>query len=235
MPFMVNPPPAKAPRRQRTRAPAPAGRPYGGLSPQDRTAARRARLVEAGLQLFGTQGLRATTVRGVCAAAGLTDRYFYESFASLEDLLQAAYRVLMDQLRQRLEARSPPLGRWPVAAGELERAFTTGYEVWFDAVSDPCFARVVLAEVLGVSPQVDALYEAGMRDFAARTTEPLAHAGLGAERRALIGRALVGAAIQVAKMWVDSGYRASRRSVVRTCVLVAVGTLQALQAELEGG
>jgi AcrR family transcriptional regulator len=237
MAVMVNPPPTAArARRARAARPAVAGRSYGGLPSEDRVAGRRARLIEAGIQLFGTQGLRATTVRGVCAQAGLTDRYFYESFSSLEALLQAVYQALMDGLRQRLETQAPALqAAWPAGAAELEQAFTAGYEVWFDAVSDARFARIVLAEVLGVSAEVDALYEAGMRDFTARTTQPLVQARLSAERRALIGRALVGAAVHVARMWVSSGYRASRRSVVRTCVLVAVGTLRALEAELAEG
>ena len=44
-------------------APVPA-RPYGGLAMEDRVAARRARFVEAGIELFGTQGFRGATVRG---------------------------------------------------------------------------------------------------------------------------------------------------------------------------
>ena len=66
-----------------------AARPYGGLAMEERVAARRARFIEAGVELFGTQGFRGATVRGVCAAAGLTDRYFYESFPTLEALLAA--------------------------------------------------------------------------------------------------------------------------------------------------
>jgi hypothetical protein len=50
-------------------------------------------------------------------------------------------------------------------------------------------------------------------------------------RRELLGRALVGAALQVAKMWMTGGYKLPRRDVVRTCVLVATGTLAALRAE----
>lgn len=229
MPAMVNPQPSSRARS----AALSQGRLYGGVASEARTAARRARFIEAGVQLFGTQGLRATTVRGVCAAAGLTDRYFYESFDTLEALLQAVYRSLMEGLQQRLEGQVPRLVDWPADVAEVERVVTAGYEVWFDAVSDPRFARIVLSEVLGVSAEVDALYEAGMRDFIALVTAPLAHTRLSADRRVLIGRALVGAAIHVAKMWSVSGYRASRRSVVRTCVVVAVGTLQALMAELE--
>ena len=77
--------------------PAPA-RSYGGLAMEERVAARRARFVEAGVELFGTQGFRGATVRGICAAAGLTDRYFYESFASLESLLAAVYGSLTERL-----------------------------------------------------------------------------------------------------------------------------------------
>lgn len=213
--------------------PAPAGRPYGGQRAEDRVAERRARLVEAGIESFGTRGYHGTTVRGVCAAAGLTDRYFYESFDSLEALLGAVYRTLMERLRERLLRAQ----RRAAAHGPRRQA-AAGFGAWFDAVRDTRFARIVLHEVLGVSREIDALYEDCTREFAELTAAPL-QAALGAsagaassgQQRALVGRALVGAAIQVAAMWVNGGYRMPRRAVVRTCVLVAVGTLRALQDE----
>ena len=207
--------------------PKPAGRAYGGLSPQDRTAARRDRLVAAAATLFGSQGLHATTVRGVCAAAGLTDRYFYESFATLEALLAAVYLRLLDQLRARLQQAASTLA----AHASTEARFAAGYGAWFDFVSQPGHARILLAEVLGVSPAVDTLYEAGMAEFATALAAPLAELGTSPERCALIARALVGAVVQVAKMWSSSGYLQPRDMVVRSCVLVAVGTVQALQQE----
>jgi AcrR family transcriptional regulator len=219
---MVKPKPSRT-----TPALAP-GRAYRGLGAAQRVDARRLRLIEAGIELFGTLGFRATTVRKVCAQAGLTDRYFYESFAGLEALLDAVYRALMADLRLRLK-RAAQLQR---GAG-IEARFTAGYDVWFKQVSDPRQARVLLSEVLGVSPAIDTLYQAAMQEFAAATAEPLAEAGASAERRALIGQALVGAAVQVARTWAASGYRASRRAVVRSCVLVGVGTVRALLAEKE--
>jgi hypothetical protein len=36
-------------------------------------------------------------------------------------------------------------------------------------------------------------------------------------------------------MWMTGGYRLPRRDVVRTCVLVAMGTLVALRAESAAG
>ena len=214
------------------------GRAYGGLAQEDRVAARRARFVEAGIELFGTQGFRGATVRGICAAAGLTDRYFYESFASLEALLIAVHRHLMDGLGGRLmdEAVSPAT---PLDRAQVEHHVALGYQVWFDVVREPRFARIVLVEILGVSAAVDELYEGSMRDFAELTISLLESTQPGLKlsksRRALLGRALVGASLQVAKLWMTSGYRAPRRDVVRTCVLVAIGTMEALRAESRAG
>ena len=73
---------------------------YGGLSAADRITARRARLVDAGLEQFGTRGFKATGVKDVCRSAGLTDRYFYESFASGEELFLAVFDQVTDELFQ---------------------------------------------------------------------------------------------------------------------------------------
>ena len=214
---------------------APTARPYGGLAMEERVAARRARFIEAGVELFGTQGFRGATVRGVCAAAGLTDRYFYESFPTLEALLAAVYTSLREGFATRLTRESFASEGWRGDAAAIERQVTAAYELWFDTVRDPRFARILLVEVLGVSPQMDALYEESARAMAALTVAPLATTDpalkLSRARRELLGRALVGAALQVAKMWMTGGYRLPRRDVVRTCVLVATGTLAALRAE----
>lgn len=220
-------PPLAAPAPDATPAASATGRAYAGRDAQARAAARRARLVDAGIALFGTLGLRATTVRKVCEAAGLTDRYFYESFANVEALLRAVYAVLLQRLVQALAQAAADAA----AAGHtgLEGRFTAGYSAWFDFVREPLHARILLDEVLGVSPAVDAAYEAGMRAFSDALAEPLNQAGADPLRSALVSRALVGAVVQVAKMWQASGYKAPRDEVVRSCVLVAVGTVQALR------
>jgi AcrR family transcriptional regulator len=214
---------------------AASARSYGGLALEERVAARRARFVEAGIELFGTQGFRAATVRGICAAAGLTDRYFYESFATLEALLAEVYRALTQAFATRLTEESIRSEDWRGDAAAIERRATAAYELWFETVRDPRFARIVLVEVLGVSPAIDALYEDSARAMAELTIAPLAATQpalkLSRARRELLGRALVGSGLQVAKMWMTGGYRLPRRDVVRTCVLVATGTLAALRAE----
>ncbi|WP_433755134.1 TetR/AcrR family transcriptional regulator [Nocardia sp. CA-135398] len=73
-------------------------RTYGGIGAEDRVAARRGKLLEAGLELFGTRGYSATGVKDLCRAAGLTDRYFYESFAGTKDLFAAVFDHVIDEL-----------------------------------------------------------------------------------------------------------------------------------------
>lgn len=60
---------------------------YGGATPEERTAKRRAALCEAALDLLAEGGPDRVTVRGVCARAKLNDRYFYESFRDPASLL----------------------------------------------------------------------------------------------------------------------------------------------------
>src|ERR1700761_8746098 len=227
--------PASAKSAAKPAADPPTARPYGGLAMEERVAARRARFIEAGVELFGTQGFRGATVRGVCAAAGLTDRYFYESFPTLEALLAAVYHSLKDRFATRLTQESFTSEDWRGDAAAIERQVTVAYELWFDTVRDPRVARILLVEILGVSPQMDALYEESARAMAALTIAPLSATHptlkLSKPRQELLGRALVGAALQVAKMWMTGGYKLARRDVVRTCVLVAMGTITALRAE----
>lgn len=67
-------------------------RPYGGVEAADRLAARRDRLLNAGLHLLGsTPDPPELTVRGICSQAGLATRYFYESFADKDEFIAAVF------------------------------------------------------------------------------------------------------------------------------------------------
>ncbi len=72
-------------------------RTYAGRSAEQRTAQRRRRLVDAAMEIWGDQGWAAVTMRGVCARAGLIDRYFYESFADREALLAAVWDQVFEE------------------------------------------------------------------------------------------------------------------------------------------
>jgi AcrR family transcriptional regulator len=72
-----------------------AHRAYGGASAAERRQQRRAALLDAALDVLAANGVAAVTVRGVCAAARLNDRYFYEGFSNTDQLLSA---VIEDQI-----------------------------------------------------------------------------------------------------------------------------------------
>jgi len=100
-----------------------APRTYRGVGAEERKARRRALLLDAGLDLLGTQGWQQTTMTAVCQRAKLTERYFYESFADLEELLVAVFeRVAAEAAEVVLaasesgEADARPRARAAVAA-----------------------------------------------------------------------------------------------------------------------
>jgi AcrR family transcriptional regulator len=92
-------------------APAGGHTRWRGVPPADRRAARRDLLLDAALELLGTHGWAATTVRGVCHAARLNPRYFYESFDDLDALAVALYDRLVEELAGQVRAAVDAAGR----------------------------------------------------------------------------------------------------------------------------
>ncbi|WP_225731259.1 MULTISPECIES: TetR/AcrR family transcriptional regulator [unclassified Nocardia] len=73
-------------------------RTYGGVSAAERRAQRRSALLDAALEIIGTQGLAKLTVSGLCAQAGLNERYYYESFDSREAVLSGLIDRIVEEL-----------------------------------------------------------------------------------------------------------------------------------------
>jgi AcrR family transcriptional regulator len=110
----------------------------------ERQGARRERLIAAGLDLLGTEGARATTVRAVCGRAKLTPRYFYESFGDLDELLLAVFDEVAAGLAQALLAAvTPPPGD---ARATARAAIGAGID---HVTADPRRARILFAEGMG--------------------------------------------------------------------------------------
>jgi AcrR family transcriptional regulator len=142
-------------------APPATARRYGGKSAHERRAERRERLMEAGLELFGTQGFAATTIEALCASARLNPRYFYESFATREALLGAVYerhvRTVADAVVAALRgAPDDPVARLEVGLGAFLDL----------TLADPRAARVNYFEVIGVSRELEQLRRDALRSYA---------------------------------------------------------------------
>lgn len=209
----------------------PSERPYAGQDHAERVAQRKQRLIEAGIEQFGTLGYHGTTMRTLTAASGLTNRYFYESFESLEDLLIACYCHLMDQYRLRLTKILDGAG--PGLESRLER----GLRAFFEEMRNPHFARVTQVEVLGVSPRVDALYGRYMRDFGhltiAAITTPERLGSLGKRDADILAFALTGAMSAAAAYWMRTQYRDSIDRMIANTKMVLMGTAQQLAGGAE--
>jgi AcrR family transcriptional regulator len=115
--------------------------PFRGVSAVDRRQDRRRRLVEAAFEIAGSDGAGALGVGCVCTAAGLTKRYFYESFASVAELGSA----VVDHAIAVMSERVDPYRAAPPDAGP---------RAWLEAfvgalVDDERLARVLLTETHG--------------------------------------------------------------------------------------
>lgn len=82
----------------------PVVRPYRGVSADVRRRQRREQLLDACLDVVGDLGPGATTVDAICKQAGLSKRYFYESFDDREAALIALVERVMTTVRDALEA-----------------------------------------------------------------------------------------------------------------------------------
>ncbi|MFC9787652.1 TetR/AcrR family transcriptional regulator [Rhodococcus sp. NPDC127528] len=65
---------------------------------------RRTRLVEVGVELLGGAAGPAVSVRAACRAAGVTERYFYESFADRDAYIREVYAEVGERARTALVA-----------------------------------------------------------------------------------------------------------------------------------
>ena len=164
--------------------------PFKGISADDRRIDRRHRVIEAAYEIAGTEGAGALGVGRVCLAAGLTKRYFYESFASLNELQSAVVDHAIAVMTERVDPFRPtgpgePPQRWLAAfVGAL--------------VDDQCLARVLLAETHGgaLSPfrhQIINVAVAGMAPSGSDAPEDL--------RARLVAYAQIGTLSELCLAW----------------------------------
>ncbi|WP_071287999.1 TetR/AcrR family transcriptional regulator [Mycolicibacterium llatzerense] len=71
---------------------------------------RRARLVSVGRELLKSDGVAQVTVTGVCAKAGLNDRYFYENFTNRAAFLEALFESATAERAARVFAQASLVG-----------------------------------------------------------------------------------------------------------------------------
>ncbi|MBI2703686.1 MAG: TetR/AcrR family transcriptional regulator [Actinobacteria bacterium] len=207
--------------------PRPAAKRYRGQTAQQRQQVRRERLVEAGIELFGTIGYHETSIRAVLREAGLGERYFYESFDSLESLLIAAGETVQLRIKQAVVDAIAGV-ETPSFESLLQAAFTAVGRV---LEADPRVMRIALIETICVSPRVTARRNELMGDF----VELIVAAGTAFSEIApdtghIESLGLLGAANELLMRWASGQLDADLATVIEHIEVIFAGTF-ALSAE----
>jgi AcrR family transcriptional regulator len=186
-------------------------RPYRGVGPDERRAQRRRRLIEAAVAVYGEGGYRQATVKGVCTAAGLTERYFYESFANSEELLIASFNAVTFSVLNEVTRAAYAAGRSRKARGH---AMLSAY---FSALQrDPRSARVFLVEIRGVSRAVDTAFDAALREIGRQVARIMAPPSMQGDE--LLQAGVIGGVIHIALRWIEQGYQPSLEFATETAL-----------------
>lgn len=174
-------------------------RSYRGQTPEQRRADRRNRLIAGAISVYGERGYHNATVKAVCDAAGLTERYFYESFANSEMLLIASYTFITDLVRERVL-----LAGESARGGRIARSRAMLHAYFSSIQRDPRSARVFLVEIRGVSAAVDRTFDESLHEFGLAVTRLVAPDLLDDE---LLQAGVIGGVIHIAMRWIACDYK----------------------------
>ncbi|WP_066499726.1 TetR/AcrR family transcriptional regulator [Bradyrhizobium macuxiense] len=176
---------------------------YGGMDAEERRTERRLKLINAAVEVYGEVGYRGATVKAICEAAELTERYFYESFANSEALLIAAYTHVVGHLHQDMAAAAAAAG------SDAEARLRAALTLYFTRLKEhPKPARVFLLEISGISPAVDLVKHEALRTFSDILALPAGDPKQSdkTSSAALLSAGMVGAVIAIALRWVSKQY-----------------------------
>lgn len=202
-----------------SRTDAHTGRRYHGMTADERAAKRRTAILDAALELFGTSGYAANSVKQICRNAQLTERYFYESFADREDCLAVLYEQVAAESRV-ATVRAMGAGQGGVApdstaADPADAAATAGFEAFVRYLtSDERRARVLLVEVVGVSEGMERRRHRVLRDFADLTARVMSGSAEPPRRTGLLAVALAGGLNHLLVDWLLAEQRATPAELV---------------------
>ncbi|MDT5050344.1 MAG: hypothetical protein QOJ56_3356 [Mycobacterium sp.] len=175
---------------------------WSGVPLEDRQALRRDELVAAGVQLLGEKSGPAVTVRAACRQAGLTERYFYESFADRDEFVRAVYDDVCTRAMSTLMSATTP-------RQAVERFVAL-------MVDDPVRGRVLL-----LAPAVEpVLVRSGaewMPNFIDLLQRKLTEIG-DPVRQKMIATGLIGGLTTLFTAYLDGRLEATREQFIDYCV-----------------
>ncbi|MFB7723352.1 MULTISPECIES: TetR/AcrR family transcriptional regulator [unclassified Nocardia] len=206
---------------------------YRGTSTDERREQRRRRLLDTALEIVGTQGLAALTVRGVCEQAKVGPRFFYESFSDLDALAAA----LLDEVQSAaLDQARSTMAETP---GDPETKIRAGVAALIIAMTDdPRRANIAFAQAYGSEALMRMRFD-GMRKVAAtiiEQTRTLLDIPAGDDTAlTALAQLITGGAAELILVWLDGGLKVERPvliEIVADYVVAMVDRLPGTAAKL---
>jgi len=175
---------------------------WSGVPLQDRQAVRRDELIAAGVDLLGSPEGPVLTVRAVCRAAGLTERYFYESFTDRDEFVRAVYDDVCARAMSALTSANTP-------RDAVERFVAL-------MVDDPTRGRVLLLapEVEPVLTRSGAEWMPNFIDLLQRKLTRITDPAVGA----MVATGLIGALTALFTAYLNGRLSATREQFIDYCV-----------------
>ena len=197
------------------------GRVYAGLSAPERRADRRERLLEAGLELFGTAGFNKTTIPMLCSASGVTARHFYEEFESREALLRTLYDHIADTVFGRVMTALRQTDK------DVRERIRDGNAAYFRYLtSDARLAQIYTIEAVGMHAELEQHRRVKREAFVKKLTKAAQQLDDRGVDSRLLSAALAGAAHDLLLEWVLATRRPSIERMVDTVTTLWMRTLQ---------
>lgn len=196
------------------------GRTYAGRAPGERRADRRHRLLDAGLEVFGTVLWEQAGIALLCATARVGTRAFYEEFDAREELLrEVATTVVLaavEDMRTALDAAPPT----------LEGKVRAGLGAYIgNLTDDPRRVRVAYRAVPAAGRLLADRHRASLA-FADVIADEAGALGLPAPRHGdLLALALTGAVAELLGWWASSSPAAPIEPIVEELTRLFVAAL----------
>jgi AcrR family transcriptional regulator len=207
----------------------PANRTYGGVSATERRTQRRAALLDAALQIIGTQGFAALTISGLCKDTGLNDRYFAESFDSREAIFSALVDRTISELAESINIAVAAAERDLLGLGHAAIKAVVEY-----LTDDPRRARIAFTEA--PATPVVAQRRREVMDYFLRIAEEHLSGLLGGQSLPapdalrFAGVSLFGVLMETTATWLADGLHITRDELIDRQTQFGVNLLQAAYA-----
>ncbi|UUO02632.1 TetR/AcrR family transcriptional regulator [Mycolicibacterium novocastrense] len=180
---------------------------WSGVPLQDRQMLRRDELIAAGVGLLGAVEGPSLTVRAVCRAAGLTERYFYESFADRDEFVRAVYDDVCARAMSTLTSAETPRDAVERFVALMVDDPTRGRVLLLAPASEPVLTR-------SGAEWMPSFIELLQRKLT-RITDP--------DRAAMVATGLIGALTALFTAYLNGRLAATREHFIDYCVEMLLG------------